>query len=208
MEKPDLTKIKNIIFDFGNVLLNIDPRLTQEAFSNIGIKPGVDFWGSRSSAELLLNLEKGLISPENFRKGALEKLIEGTTNEEVDKAWNALLLDLPSRRVELVKNLAQKYRVFLLSNSNQIHYDYYIHEFESKFGFSFSILFEKTWFSHNLGMVKPDPEIFKFVLRDAGLQPQETLFIDDTLMHVEAARKLQINAWHLEAGTEVCDLFS
>ena len=208
MEKPDLTEIKNIIFDFGNVLLNINPRLTQEAFSTIGIKPGVDFWGSRSSAELLLNLEKGLISPEDFRKGALEMLVEGTTNEEVDKAWNALLLDLPSKRVELVKRLAQKYRIFLLSNSNQIHYDFYIHEFESKFGFPFSTLFEKTWFSHNLGMVKPDPEIFKFVLKDASLQPKETLFIDDTPMHVEAARKLQINAWHLEAGTEVCDLFS
>ncbi len=159
MEKPDLTEIKNIIFDFGNVLLNINPRLTQEAFSTIGIKPGVDFWGSRSSAELLLNLEKGLISPEDFRKGALEKLVEGTTNEEVDKAWNALLLDLPSKRVELIKRLAQKYRIFLLSNSNQIHFDYYINEFESKFGFPLSTLFEKTWFSHNLGMVKPDPEI-------------------------------------------------
>ncbi|GAB1404681.1 MAG: HAD family phosphatase [Lentimicrobiaceae bacterium] len=205
--KPDLTGIKNIIFDFGNVLLNIDPRLTQHAFTELGIKPGVDFWGSRSSADLLISFEQGKISPNEFRKGALAMLSEGVTDEQVNKAWNALLLDFPAYRVELLKQLQPDYRLFLLSNSNQIHYEHYISYFEEKFGFPLRDLFEKMWFSHQLRYVKPNPHIFTTVLKDANLIPQQTLFIDDTLMHVEAARQLGIKVWHLKPDEDVVDLF-
>ncbi|MDY0344704.1 MAG: HAD family phosphatase [Lentimicrobium sp.] len=207
MKKPDLTGIKNIIFDFGNVLLNIDPRLTQQAFTELGIRPGVDFWGSQSSTELLINFEKGNISPDAFRKGALEMLSEGLTSEQVDQAWNALLLDFPSERVDLLKKLRHNYRLFLLSNSNEIHFIHYIKGFGEKFGFPLAGLFEKMWFSHQLRRLKPDPQIFTFVIDDAALQPQQTLFIDDTLAHVEAARSLGIKAWHLKPGQDVVDLF-
>jgi putative hydrolase of the HAD superfamily len=206
MENQDLTGIRNIIFDFGNVLLNIDPRLTQQAFADLGIRPEVDFWGSRSSAQLLINFEKGNIAPDEFRKGALNMLNDGITPDQVDQAWNALLLDFPSKRVDMLKQLRQHYRLYLLSNSNQIHYMHYTRAFEQKFGFPLDTLFEKMWFSHQLGRVKPDPQIFTFVLDDANLIPQQTLFIDDTLMHVEAARNLKINAWHLKPGDEVVDL--
>ena len=208
MQVPDLTGIKNIIFDFGNVLLNIDPRLTQQAFSELGIRPGVDFWGSRSSADLLINFEKGKLSSDEFRKGALEMLNQGIKANQVDTAWNALLLDFPSDRVKLLKKLRHNYRLFLLSNSNQIHFDLYINDFKVKFGFPLADLFDKMWFSHELGKIKPDPQIFTFVLNDAGLMPQQTLFIDDTLIHVEAARDSGIKAWHLKPGEEVVDLFA
>lgn len=205
-EKIELNGIKNIIFDFGNVLLNIDPARSAKAFMELGIKDGVDFWGSRSSSDLLIGLEKGAITPDEFRKRALEMLVSGVTPQQVDEAWNALLLDLPPKRIEKLNELKAKYRLFLLSNSNQIHYECYMSRFENEFGFSLDTLFEKLWFSHQLGMVKPHQEIFRFVLNDAGLNPAETLFIDDTLIHVEAARSLGIKAWHLEAGMDITEL--
>jgi putative hydrolase of the HAD superfamily len=113
---------------------------------------------------------------------------------------------MPPRRVKKLIELKSKYRLFLLSNSNQIHYECYISRFEKEFGFPLDNLFEKLWFSHHLGMVKPDPEIFSFVLKDAGLKPNETLFIDDTLVHVEAAKSIGINAWNLLPGTDISEL--
>lgn len=205
-EKINLNGIKNIIFDFGNVLLNIDPSLSAKAFTKLGIKEGVDFWGSRSSSELLIGLEKGTITPEEFRKGALEMLVESITPQQVNEAWNALLLDLPFERVEMLKRLKPDYRLFLLSNSNQIHYEYFMPGFEEKFGFQMGDLFEKLWFSHQLGLIKPGMEIYRHVLKDADLNPAETLFIDDTLVNVEAARSLGVNAWHLEPGMEISEL--
>ena len=205
-EKINLNGIKNIIFDFGQVLLNIRPELSAKAFEKLGIKDGVDFWGSRSSSDLLIGLEKGVITPDEFRKGALDKLVPGVTPQQVDEAWNALLLDMPPRRVKKLIELKSKYRLFLLSNSNQIHYECYMSRFEKEFGYPLGDLFEKLWFSHHLGMVKPDPEIFSFILKDAGLKPNETLFIDDTLVHVEAAKNIGINAWHLLPGTDISEL--
>lgn len=205
-EKINLTGIKNIIFDFGQVLLNINPGLSAEAFTKLGIRDGVDFWGSRNSSELLIGLEKGMLSPDDFRNGALQMLVPGISHQQVDDAWNALLLDLPVKRVEMLKLLKPHYRLFLLSNSNQIHYDCYMGRFEKEYGYSMELLFEKLWFSFQLGLLKPDPEIFRYVLNEAGLIPEETLFIDDTLVHVEAARSVGINAFHLKPGLEICNL--
>ncbi|MFH1121258.1 MAG: HAD family phosphatase [Bacteroidota bacterium] len=204
--KIDLSGIKNIIFDFGQVLLNIDPQLSASAFARLGVRDGLDFWGSRSSSETLIKLEKGAISPDDFRNNVLEKLVPGVTAQQVDAAWNALLLDLPGCRVEKLKSLGGKYRIFLLSNTNQIHFECYMDRFEKAFGYGLGDLFEKLWFSHQIGLVKPDPAIFRFVMTDACLDPEETLFIDDTLVHVEAARTVGINAWHLLPGKDICDL--
>ncbi len=204
--KINLHGIKNIIFDFGQVLLNIDPNLSAKAFMKLGIRDGVDFWGGRASSDLLIGLDKGIINPDEFRKEALEKLVSGVTPQQVTDAWNALLLDLPVERVEKLINLKNEYRLFLLSNSNQIHYECYMSRFEKEFGFGLGNLFEKLWFSHQLGLVKPDPAIFSFVLNEAGLNPEETLFIDDTLVHVESARSLGIKTWHLLPGTDICEL--
>jgi putative hydrolase of the HAD superfamily len=172
----------------------------------LGIREGIDFWGSRSSSETLINLEKGTISPDEFRQSALEKLVPGVTPQQVDDAWNALLLDFPPGRVAKLRELGKSFRLFLLSNSNQIHYECYMDRFQKEFGFGLGDLFEQLWFSHQIGLVKPDPEIFRYALKDGGLQPEETLFIDDTLVHVEAARSVGIKAWHLLPETDICDL--
>jgi putative hydrolase of the HAD superfamily len=204
--KINLQGIKNIIFDLGQVLLNIDPNLSAKAFAKLGIREGVDFWGSRSSNEMLIRFEKGAIPADEFRQIALEKLVPGIKPQEVDEAWNALLLDFPARKVEKLNSLRKTFLIFLLSNTNQIHNECYMGRFENENGYGLGELFDRLWFSHQIGLVKPDPEIFRYVLNDGGLNPEETLFIDDTLVHVEAARSVGINGWHLLPETDICDL--
>lgn len=205
-QKPDLKNIKNIIFDFGNVLLNINPALTAEAFKKLGIKDESDFFGGRSSIGLMVKYERGQATSEEFIQAISASVSDIVTNKEIIDAWNALLLDFPTKRVELLQQLRSEYRLFLLSNTNQIHFEKYTHQFQAIYGYPLESLFEKMWFSHQIGLSKPDTAVFEFVLKDKNLNPAETLFIDDTLMHVEAARKSGIYGWHLTQGSDVCEI--
>lgn len=206
VQKPDLKNIKNIIFDFGNVLLNINPALTAEAFKKLGIKDESDFFGGRSSIELMVKYERGQATSEEFIQAISASVSDKVTSEQIIDAWNALLLDFPSMRVELLQQLRSDYRLFLLSNTNQIHFEKYTQQFQAIYGYPLESLFEKMWFSHQIGLSKPDTAVFEFVLKDKNLYPAETLFIDDTLMHVEAARKSGIYGWHLTQGSDVCEI--
>ncbi|MCD6659687.1 MAG: HAD family phosphatase [Lentimicrobium sp.] len=206
VQKPDLKNIKNIIFDFGNVLLNINPALTAEAFKKLGIKDESDFFGGRSSIELMVKYERGQATSEEFIQAISASVSDKVTSEQIIDAWNALLLDFPSIRVELLQQLRSDYRLFLLSNTNQIHFEKYTQQFQAIYGYPLESLFEKMWFSHQIGLSKPDTAVFEFVLKDKNLNPAETLFIDDTLMHVEAARKSGIYGWHLTQGSDVCEI--
>lgn len=206
VQKPDLKNIKNIIFDFGNVLLNINPALTAEAFKKLGIKDESDFFGGRSSIELMVKYERGQATSEEFIQAISASVSDKVTSDQIIDAWNALLLDFPSIRVELLQQLRSDYRLFLLSNTNQIHFEKYTQQFQAIYGYPLESLFEKMWFSHQIGLSKPDTAVFEFVLKDKNLNPAETLFIDDTLMHVEAARKSGIYGWHLTQGSDVCEI--
>lgn len=205
-QKPDLKNIKNIIFDFGNVLLNINPALTAEAFKKLGIKDESDFFGGRSSIELMVKYERGQATSQEFIQAISASVTYKVTSGQIIDAWNALLLDFPSKRVELLQQLRSDYRLFLLSNTNQIHFEKYTQQFQAIYGYPLESLFEKMWFSHQIGLSKPDTAVFEFVLKDKNLNPAETLFIDDTLMHVEAARKSGIYGWHLSQGSDVCEI--
>lgn len=203
---PDLLGIKNIVFDFGRVLLNIDPMLTQMGLSELGYRPDDESKGAKDDA-IVTNLESGKISPDEFISSVLSVVSETATSNDIIRVWNAMLLDFPEKHVKTLLKLKQNYRVFLLSNSNQIHYDFYIRSFRETYGFELSSLFEKMWFSFQLGMIKPNIEIFKYILKDADLIPSETLFVDDTLMHIESARKTGIRGFHLTADNDISDLF-
>jgi glucose-1-phosphatase len=125
MSKPNLTGIKNIIFDFGRVLLNINPLLTQTALLSLGFRPDSNNKGAKDD-EIVQQLESGRISGKAFVDTVLAVTAEGTTAEQVISAWNAMLLDFPEAHVETLKKLRKDYNIYLLSNSNQIHYDSYI----------------------------------------------------------------------------------
>ena len=202
--------IKNLIFDFGGVICNIDIRLTEKAFMDLGLKKFDTGRSISDSAGLFEDLETGAIAPHQFRDELKKFFVNPVADQQLDDAWNALLLDIPQPRIRLLEDLRKHYRIFLLSNTNEIHYLCYVENFRKQFGYTdFDALFEKAWFSFRIGFKKPSLEIFRHVLQNSRLDPAETLFIDDTLRHVEGARKAGIHAHHLEIdnGEQILDLF-
>lgn len=194
--------IHNLIFDFGGVLLNIDFGKTLQAFERLGIDRMSSAFTGFSQSSLFDRLETGKITPASFFGGLREMFEITLTDDELADAWNALLLDLPPERVELLRKAAKHYRIFLLSNTNEIHYRQYNGAFREVWGHDFDALFEKAWWSFRIGLRKPDRDIFEWVLKDAGLDPAATLFIDDTLRHVEGARLTGLHGYHLRLGEE------
>jgi HAD superfamily hydrolase (TIGR01509 family) len=202
--------IRNIIFDFGGVICNIDLKRTEKRFVELGFKDENYNSPDAGSKKLFGEIETGSISPQQFRDD-LKKYFPGTvTDAQIDEAWNAMLLDIPEPRISLLEDLRKHYRIFLLSNTNEIHYLCYSENFRKKFGYAgFDALFVKAYFSYRIGLKKPSPEIFRYVLQDSLLDPAETLFIDDTLIHVEGAKNAGIHGCFLEIekGEQVTDMF-
>jgi putative hydrolase of the HAD superfamily len=209
---PGHDRIRNIIFDFGNVICDIDIRLTEEKFREFGpskasgVVPEAE---SKKNFDLLVeSYETGQISSGQFRAAIRNHYATPLSDAMIDAAWNALLLPIPEHRIRLLEALKPDYRLFLLSNSNEIHYLHYLEDFKRKTGLQhFDELFDKAYFSFQVKLAKPAPEIFKFVLEQHPLDPSETLFIDDTLKHVVAAREAGIFAYHLQNGSDICSLF-
>ncbi len=203
----NLNGIKNIIFDLGGVILDIDYNLTVKAFEGIGIPNFKEQYSKMSQSNLFDNIETGKISPVEFRDLIREVAQKTISDAEIDTAWNALILHLPQYRIEILKNLQINYRLFLLSNTNKIHYDDYSEVIKRENGIKgLKPLFEKTYLSHEMGLRKPDPEIFQVVLSENNLVPKETLFIDDSPQHIASAKTLGIVAYHLE-NEDIGDLF-
>ena len=201
--------IKNIIFDFGGVILNIDYKLTEQAFTKLGIEDFDSIYSQAVQKELFDVFEKGLMSPEDFRKGLRKYIEREVSDSEIDNAWNAMLLDLPEERIILLDKLRKNYRLFLLSNTNEIHYNSFLAYMKNKFRRDiFSEVFEKAYVSHQIHLRKPDAVIFEFVLRENSLRKEETLFIDDSIQHIEGAKRVGLKTLFLEKGKTILDLFN
>lgn len=197
--------IKNIIFDLGNVIINIDPERTAQEMKKLGFK---DFGKSHSLLEqthLFDSLEKGIIKPEDFHKEINSQLKTAVSADKIDTAWGAMLLDFPKNRIKLLQGLKKKYRLFLLSNTNKIHYHQYNNDLINQFGFGLNSLFEKAYYSFEIGLRKPDPEIFKYALNDSKLNPSETLFIDDLQKNIDVASRVGLyTIWiDIEKGDDI-----
>ncbi|MCI5057338.1 MAG: HAD family phosphatase [Flavobacteriales bacterium] len=191
-------KIVNIIFDLGGVLLNIDYDATIQAFEKLGINSFSTQYSQAMQSDLFDHLETGKINAEQFYSGINDLLDAHLEDEEIKHAWNAMLLDLPPHRVELLEKMKGSYKTFLLSNTNAIHFQAYsqIIKRENDLA-SMDALFNQVYLSHEIGLRKPNKESFEIILEEHNLNPEETLFIDDSLQHVEGARSLNINAHHL-----------
>ena len=203
----DISNTKNIIFDLGGVILNIDYHKTIDAFTALGIADFDAMYSQAAQSNLFDDLETGRSTPQQFRDGLKQYLPAGTTDAQIDAAWNALLEDLPAERLRLLEACKQRYNTYLLSNTNSIHYVQYIQDLEAAHGLSdMDGLFHKVYLSHEVHMRKPDVEIFEHVLKDQGLNAAETLFIDDSVQHIEGARSVGIQAYHLTGGETILDL--
>ena len=194
--------IDAIIFDFGDVFINLDKQATMDGLKNLGISN----W-NEDLDQLNLKYEVGSISEEDFLSG-IQKHTNNASIEDIAAAWNAILLDFPLYRLEFLQMLSQKYRLFLLSNTDAIHINTFEQKTGTSFYSSFYQCFEKIYFSFEIGMRKPSPEVFNFVLDQNGLQAKHTLFIDDKKENTDAALELGLPIWNLQVGIEdVVDLF-
>ena len=200
--------IKNIIFDFGGVILDIYPMQTLIALQELGFKDINRFEDQEFQANIIGKFERGIISPETFRNKVREFMQIKVCNQDLDDAWNALLFDIPEKRIRVLEEVKKNYSIYLLSNSNEIHFDMYLRDLQLRFGYhNFDLLFDKAYFSFDLHLNKPNPEIFEFVLDQHKMVPDQTLFIDDTLQHIETARSLGLHTYHLVKPEKVRDLF-
>lgn len=193
-----MEEIKNIIFDLGNVIININGDKTVDAMKKLGFKDFQESYTLLRQSDLFNWLEKGLITPEKFHSELKIHFNNHISSVMIDEAWNAMLLDFPKKRIELIQKLKSKYRLFLLSNTNVIHYQKYNNDLINQYGFELSSLFEKAYYSFDLGMRKPDMEIFEYVIKDSNLKPLETLFVDDSAENIETANLLGLKTLWLD----------
>ncbi len=203
-----MKNIKNILFDFGGVIINIDYRLTIEAFKKLGIKNFEEHYSKLRQSHLFDELEKGMIKPAEFRNRICGISKSPLTDEQIDNAWNAILIDLPKENIDFLESLKKNYRLFLLSNTNEIHERAFLEMIQKKFGSDvLKKVFEQIYFSHHLHMRKPDPAIFSYVLKENNLQAEETLFVDDSLQHIEGAKIAGLQTSYFEKGKTLNDVF-
>jgi len=185
--------VRNIIFDLGGVLLNIDFNRTFQAFEAFGIPDFGRFFQQSFSNPLFAALEKGDCTPDQFYDSFRKETGLALENEQITRAWNAMLLDFRNESMAYLESLKGKYRLFLLSNTNQIHLDAFRDIHFRQYGHhNFDSHFEKAWYSHELGLRKPNGECYAKVLALHGLAAEETLFVDDTAINIEGAAKLRI----------------
>ena len=202
--------IRNIIFDLGGVVLNIDPMRTVKAFEDLGVHDMAALYNFPKQVPLFDALEVGATDEAGFRSGLRQLFGLNLTDEQIDEAWNKMLLDFPPQRMKILEQVGKNYRTFLLSNTNSIHIRAFFSYLKTQFGYEdLSHLFERAYYSHLAGMRKPDPQLFARVLRENGLQAHETLFIDDALPNLDGAREVGIHAYHLHIfDKDVTELFS
>lgn len=189
-----MQKIKNIILDYGNVIYMIDFTRSQEAFTQLGITNADEIFAHHGQITLFDEFDKGNISSPQFRDGIRDLTQNYSLSDaEIDQAWNALLIGVPKGKHELLLDLKDRYRTFLLSNNNAIHYAYCMQSIQREYGVADNTpFFEKTFYSHLMGMRKPDLDIFVKVLDEVGIHPEETLFVDDSPQHLKTAAGLGI----------------
>lgn len=194
--------VNTIIFDFGDIFINLDFAAMENAMKSLGLKE----W-NEDLDKLNYKFEKGKIKEDDFLKG-IQNYVPKASLEQIKNAWSKVLLDFPLYRLEFLQKLSHNYKLFLLSNTDSIH----VEQFENMVGESFSRdfyqCFEKVYFSFEIGQRKPEPEAFNYIINKHELSPKRTLFVDDRKANTDIAESLGFQTWNLQVGEEdVVDLF-
>jgi putative hydrolase of the HAD superfamily len=205
----NLDGIKNIFFDLGGVLINLDRERCVNEFQKLGLQEIDEQIGHSFKSGLFLRLEEGTITPDGFRNEIRRMTDRQLTDNEIDSAWNSFLVDIPYSKLELLLKLRKHYRVFMLSNTNKIHFDYMkSNAFSANAGFSIDDYFEKCYLSYELHLSKPDKEIFEAIIEDSEILPQESLFLDDNRQNIECARELGFCTYFVTENEDFTGKFS
>lgn len=184
------TNVKNILFDFGGVIVSLNKQNALNRFKEIGFSQIEDYLGEFRQKGIFLQYETGEIDREGFLKEFRRLGNNNATMEEIDSAWMAFLLDIPPYKYELIKELRKKYNVYLLSNTNPSVMKWADSPAFSPEGKTIREYFDKCYISYELGCAKPDKEIFDLIVKDSGMKPEETLFFDDGTANIEMAKEL------------------
>ena len=199
--------IKNIVFDLGGVLVDLDFKAAINGLQKAGFANVKEQLQTLHQGGIFQKFELGEMSADEFRTAIRENSTVELTDEEVDNLWNAMLLEIPREKLELILDLRGKYMVYLLSNTNSIHWDYVCKNAFNYRGFRVKDYFEATFLSYEMHLAKPDKAIFEKVLQDANLLPEETLFIDDSEANCKAAEEVGIHAHHYHIGDDLNKVF-
>ena len=202
-----MSELKNIIFDLGGVLLNIDYQKTKISFEELGFNHFDQMYSQYSADMLFSDLETGKVTNDHFL-AYLVKAADGKINgEQIAAAWNAMLLDFRIPSLHFLEELAKKYKLYLLSNTNAIHLAAFNETFKRETGKpSLDAYFTKAYYSNNVGLRKPNEDIFEFVLKDEGIKADETLFIDDSYNNIETAKKMGFQTHLLQPEEKIENL--
>ena len=201
-----LDNFDNIIFDLGGVILNIDPSRTVEAFSAIAGISASEIYQKYSQSTIFDDYEEGKLSSGEFRDGVRDLLKINCSDAELDLAWNAMLLNIPQSRIKILQNLKSKKKIYLLSNTNEIHHRQIEIIFRQSYGQLFNSLsdiFHQAYFSYYMKDRKPNSSIFQQVIDEQKLNPQLTLFIDDNQGNIEGAKTTQLQTLYLDKSSEL-----
>ncbi|MGX5818058.1 HAD family hydrolase [Chitinophaga lutea] len=200
--------IKSIIFDLGGVLLNIDYQLTKKAFTALGADNFDELYSQFHANALFEDLETGRVNEEAFLERIRPHLRPEVPDHQIIDAWNAMLLDYPLARLQLLQQLRLHYNLYLLSNTNAIHLKEVNNILQRERGIpSLAAFFDKCYYSHEIGCRKPEKEAYQIILDEQRLRPEETLFIDDTLPNIDGARAVGLQTIHLQPPKTVLDIF-
>ncbi len=202
----DLNHISTLIFDFGGVIVELDKDRCVDNFKALGVADTDKFLGNFAQKGFFLRFEKGFISEADFRSGIREMTSRMLTDEDIDRAWCSFIVNIPKEKIELLISLRKRYKVLMLSNTNSIHIRFCRERYFREAGWRLEDCFDKCYFSYEMHMAKPDEEIFKALLDDAGLLPEECLFLDDGEQNIETAKRLGINSYCLKESEDLCAL--
>ncbi len=206
--KIDLTNIKNIIFDLGKVLLNLDFNASVVAFQKLGLKTDVLDNKQAYSDPVFYELEVGKVTPKEFCN-RVRKVLNNqyATDLQIEDAWYSMILDVPANRVKVVQELSKSYNVYLFSNTNQIHIERLHRAFKAEHGIDFPSLFVKDYYSHEIHERKPDLSSYQKVIELSGINPEESIFIDDLEKNIIGAQQSGLKTFWLKEGMEMTDIF-
>ncbi len=195
--------IKNIIFDLGGVIMDIDFNRTIEAFKDLGAENFEQLFSWEKQVNLFNKMDRGEVSPGEFRNEIRSITGLNISDQQIDDAWMKILSKVPYSRIQLLREVKGNYNSYLLSNTNMIHMENFRQDLQVDFGVSgIEVLFDRSYLSYEVGMRKPEKRIFEHVIENNNLDVSEILFIDDTPQHIESASSLGINTYLFKPGEE------
>lgn len=198
--------IRNILLDLGGVILDINVDATKQRFYELGLPAVFMQYPENMLTDLFYKYETGRIDTANYRNEVRRLSGIDLTDRDIDEAWNAMLVRVPSERTDLLKKLKERYKLYLLSNTCPLHAPVFEQMYQDAAGIPMKDAFDKLYYSFDIGFHKPDQQAWQFVIDDAGIMPGETLFVDDNIHNIKASQELGFQAIHLHERTHLLEL--